>query len=483
MILNKSLILEAPQKGNDILELSAPQEGGVDPVTGENITAKVLHPSLSLPAGYTCPFATECRSRTVPSGKTKTNVNRSTGETTTFNIGKVVDGPLCKFRCFAASNEGIYADAREMRNRNMEKLTGIHPDKTFGDITDNDNPLNINNAEMDEFDKELRGDESAFGDLVSDIATTIHDEKSIMDVIVKTLAANEKYITKTGIKTPAGKGVLRVHVSGDFFSQAYFNAWMGAAKLFPDITFYAYTKSIPYWVKAKTDGIIPKNFKLNGSYGGSKDDLIRKNEFKFARVCFTKEEAENYPYVDADKTELIIDSDGKEAQQYWIDENGIRTEIVGLYVCEEDDIPAFRDNEPPFALLLHGTQPKGSEAQSAIAAIKSEGKDEAYTNRVNFIQKKFPSLTELDAQIVLIIYLMYYKVIEKGTDARQKKLAAVNDIARMLVKEDGVAKSESIGVASSKFVKLDKDCDIESWAAKQFLINKTTKSNIKKGIR
>jgi hypothetical protein len=425
------------KKGDDILELSQPQKGDIDPVTGEKITAKVLHTSLSLPAGYTCPYATECRARTVPAGKYKD-----------FHVGKVVDGPLCKFRCFAASNEAVYADARAVRNRNMEKLTGVHPDKAFGDIT-GDNPLRINDIDMDEFDKELKGDESKFGDLIQDVTSTIHDKDVIKDYIVKTIASNKNYIITTGPQYN-GKGVIRIHVSGDFFSQAYFDAFMEAAKLYEEeIVFYAYTKSIPYWVKAKAKGIIPKNFKLNGSYGGSKDALIKENEFKFTRVCFTKEEANNYPYADVEKTTLLTFTNGDTVQEFFINENGIRTKIESLPICEEDDFPAYEDNGGPFALLLHGTQPAGSDAAEKIARIKSEGKDETITARLTYLINKFPELDEVDVQIVLIIYMMYYnikkkRVVEKGGDARKKEIMAVNEIARLLVKEDVVDKKEAI---------------------------------------
>ena len=468
---NKDFLIEKgiPKKGDDILELSAPQKGDVDPVTGEKQTAKVIHSSLSLPAGYTCPYATECRARTVKHTKYKT-----------FYVGKVVDGPLCKFRCFAASNEAIYGDAREMRNRNMEKLTGVHPDKVFGDITDS-NPLRINDLDMDEFDKELKGDESKFGDLISDVTSTIHDKDTIKDYIIKTIASNKNYIITTGPKYN-DKGVIRIHVSGDFFSQAYFDAFMEAAELYKDdIIFYAYTKSIPYWVKAKASGIIPKNFKLNGSYGGSKDDLIRENEFKFARVCFTKDEANNYPYVDAEKTTLLTDSRGNPVQGWWINENGIRTMIEnGLPICEEDDFPAYEDNGSPFALLLHGTQPAGSDAAAKISKIKSEGKDDTTTARLTFLINKFPELDEIDVQIVLIIYMMYYnikkkRVVEKGGDARKKEIMAVNEIAKFLIKENLVTKHDSVPMASAKFNTLKTTYDIKNWAETEFTNHKGVK--------
>jgi hypothetical protein len=38
--------------------------------------------------------------------------------------------------------------------------------------------------------------------------------------------------------------MVRIHESGDFYSQAYFDAWADVARQFPAITFYAYTKSV-----------------------------------------------------------------------------------------------------------------------------------------------------------------------------------------------------------------------------------------------
>jgi hypothetical protein len=43
-------------------------------------------------------------------------------------------------------------------------------------------------------------------------------------------------------------GYVRNHVSGDYFSQDYFDAWLAVATLRPRTLFYSYTKSLPYWV-------------------------------------------------------------------------------------------------------------------------------------------------------------------------------------------------------------------------------------------
>ena len=37
---------------------------------------------------------------------------------------------------------------------------------------------------------------------------------------------------------------IRIHVAGDFFSQQYVNDWMEIATLFPEFTFYSYTKTM-----------------------------------------------------------------------------------------------------------------------------------------------------------------------------------------------------------------------------------------------
>jgi hypothetical protein len=97
--------------------------------------------------------------------------------------------------------------------------------------------LNINVVGDDELDKELRGDKSKFGDILNAASHTFHDQKHIEDLLVKTIASNEQYITNigkkvhkksltTGGKVHSARAIVRVHVSGDFYSQEYFNAWM-----------------------------------------------------------------------------------------------------------------------------------------------------------------------------------------------------------------------------------------------------------------
>ena len=126
--------------------------------------------------------------------------------------------------------------------------------------------------------------------------------------------------------------VIRVHAAGDYFSEAYFRAWMRAAKSRPDIKMYSYTKSLNYWV-ANLD-IVPDNFNLIASRGGRHDHLIEEYGLREARVIFKPEEAE----------------------------------ALGWPIDKDDSIAAIGTGN--FCLLLHGTQPAGSVASKAQSDMK-----------------------------------------------------------------------------------------------------------------
>ena len=138
--------------------------------------------------------------------------------------------------------------------------------------------------------------------------------------------------------------VLRYHVAGDFFKYTYLLGAVRAAEQRPDVLFYAYTKSLPFVHRLYLDGydlsflykgVLLHNFLLTGSAGGKYDHLIKKLEIRTAKVVFSR-----------DETAMPIDHDDSHAA------------TVG----------------GNFALLLHGTQPKGSDAASAWQKIKkSEG--------------------------------------------------------------------------------------------------------------
>lgn len=84
--------------------------------------------------------------------------------------------------------------------------------------------------------------------------------------------------------------ILRWHVAGDWMSQKHFNAGLRIAKLYPEVIFYSYTKSLPFWV-AKLDEI-PDNFVLTASVGGRWDSMIEKHGLRKAVVVFSEQEAQ-----------------------------------------------------------------------------------------------------------------------------------------------------------------------------------------------
>ena len=134
---------------------------------------------------------------------------------------------------------------------------------------------------------------------------------------IKFFEINEKYVID----------VFRVHESGDFYDLNYFDAWMEVANKRKDILFYAYTKSLPFWVERKYN--IPDNFKLVASYGGKFDEMISKHDLRNAIIVKSDEEARN----------LGLDVDIGDRLAYKTDGN--------------------------FAILLHGTQPSGELAKAA----------------------------------------------------------------------------------------------------------------------
>jgi len=75
---------------------------------------------------------------------------------------------------------------------------------------------------------------------------------------------------------------IRIHGGGDFFNQKYFDSWLDVCRRMPSVEFWAFTKSIPYWVERKSE--IPNNLILTASFGGTHDGLITTHGFKYCIV-------------------------------------------------------------------------------------------------------------------------------------------------------------------------------------------------------
>lgn len=132
---------------------------------------------------------------------------------------------------------------------------------------------------------------------------------------------------------------VRVHASGDFFSAAYFKAWMKVAQAWDDVTFYAYTKSLDLWTTHLN--LVPSNFILTASFGGTHDALIQKHGLKSVTVYKHPEDAGDLP-------------------------------------IDHDDTLALKPGVS-FALLLHGSQKKGTPAQASLQRMRKEGVKFSYS--------------------------------------------------------------------------------------------------------
>ena len=188
----------------------------------------------------------------------------------------VVDGPYTLWRCFSASQEALFTNVYNSRKHNTQ---------------------------------------------IVQIAAS--DIPAAAEIIANSLPRKAK--------------VVRIHVGGDFQTKAYFQAWLLVAHNNPNVIFYAYTKSLPFWKWAADNGIIPDNFVLTASYGGWKDRMIGENGFKAAKVVMSEDEAK----------------------------------LLGLQIDHDDSLAV--SNGKSFALLLHGVQPKGSKAADALKKLNGKG--------------------------------------------------------------------------------------------------------------
>lgn len=85
---------------------------------------------------------------------------------------------------------------------------------------------------------------------------------------------------------------VRIHDSGDFFSQEYLEGWFEIADIFCDRTFYAYSKSRHLdWSKR------PDNLQVVFSFGGKYDNLIDIRQ-PHSRVFANDKDRKKAGYVD-----------------------------------------------------------------------------------------------------------------------------------------------------------------------------------------
>ena len=97
-----------------------------------------------------------------------------------------------------------------------------------------------------------------------------------------------------------GKSV-RIHDSGDFFTEQYFLLWLDIAKENPHVFFYAYTKEVAMVKKHE----LPDNFVIIFSMGGTQDHLVDKEKDRHADVFPSIEALEEAGYSDQEESDLL----------------------------------------------------------------------------------------------------------------------------------------------------------------------------------
>lgn len=182
---------------------------------------------------------------------------------------RIVDGPDTVFRCFSASQEVLFPTLYAQRNHNLQSILGC--------------------------------------------------KNSVVEMY--------KLIRES---IPSDANVVRIHIGGDFVTSNEFLAWCRVAQLRSDVLFYAYTKSLPFWIKHSEE--IPSNFVLTASYGGYKDSLISEFNLPAAKVVDSEAEAE----------------------------------MLGLEVDHDDSHAINPRKRKSFALVIHGQQMKGGAKLSKI---------------------------------------------------------------------------------------------------------------------
>ena len=94
---------------------------------------------------------------------------------------------------------------------------------------------------------------------------------------------------------------VRIHDSGDFYSPQYLNKWVQIAKDNTNVIFYAYTKSIKFFINGLK---LPKNMKIIFSEGSKTDNLINTSKHRHARIFKSKELLNAAGYIDASNNDL-----------------------------------------------------------------------------------------------------------------------------------------------------------------------------------
>lgn len=101
-----------------------------------------------------------------------------------------------------------------------------------------------------------------------------------------------------------GGAAVRVHDSGDFYSDDYLAAWIEIAERVPDVLFYAYTKEVSRVKRHAAECPFPPNFRVIFSMGGIEDHLLDPDTDRHAEVFPDMVALADAGYADQEENDL-----------------------------------------------------------------------------------------------------------------------------------------------------------------------------------
>lgn len=121
---------------------------------------------------------------------------------------------------------------------------------------------------------------------------------SLRPTFVKNIIADLQQLVVKGPKTRKPYNVVRLHDSGDFYSQSYLDAWATIAATFPHVTFYAYTKSLHLDMNK-----LPANLRITQSVGGRLDNLVQLGR-SHSRIFASHAARKRAGYIDGNESDI-----------------------------------------------------------------------------------------------------------------------------------------------------------------------------------
>lgn len=97
---------------------------------------------------------------------------------------------------------------------------------------------------------------------------------------------------------------VRIHDSGDFFSDAYLGAWLDVIRARPSTNFYAYTKEVRRF-RAMVEPHAPDNFLWVYSFGGTQDTALDLQRDRVADVFPDAESIEAAGWHSQEASDLL----------------------------------------------------------------------------------------------------------------------------------------------------------------------------------